>query len=88
MATRTCSSCHNNLSKAEYSKNQWTKKDSSKCKRCVTAGDPPPSAPVPVGVTKKDELFVSIGDVHVGDGKKTEKDDVKRSVDEAAAAAE
>ena len=70
MATRSCSSCHKNLPKSEYSKNQWTKKDSSKCKSCVTGDGSttinPATATDPTSVpVTKDELFVSIGDVHV-----------------------
>ena len=75
MASRSCSSCHTDLPKSEYSKNQWTKKD-SKCKGCVAGGgDGGATAATttttnPAATVTKDELFVSIGDVHVaGDGK-------------------
>ena len=88
MASRSCSSCHTDLPKSEYSKNQWTKKD-SKCKGCVaggggdgggaTAANTNTTTTNPAATVTKDELFVSIGDVHVaGDGKE----------EDAAAAAE
>ena len=39
--SRTCSICTNDLPRAEFSKNQWQKGLTAKCKRCV-AGNPPP----------------------------------------------
>jgi hypothetical protein len=63
MATRTCSSCQKNLPKSEYSKNQWAKKDVSKCKGCVDGGNTNPE-PTSAPVAKKEEL-VSIGVVNV-----------------------
>ncbi len=84
MATRNCFSCHKNLPKSEFSKNQLTKKDSSKCKKCVMGDGSriinPATNPASVPVNT-DDSFVSIGDVHVAG-----KDNARRSVDEAAAA--
>ena len=38
MASRSCSSCNQDLQKAEYSANQWKKGPSAKCKSCISGG--------------------------------------------------
>jgi hypothetical protein len=42
MSSRTCSGCSNDLPKADFSKNQWQKGPSAKCKGCVSGNPPPP----------------------------------------------
>lgn len=84
MATRTCTSCHKNLPKSEFSKNQLAKKGASKCKGCV-AGDGNGSndqaeakSDDPSAV--KGEKIVSVKTVGVA------VDEAKNSADEASAA--
>ncbi len=43
---RSCSSCSNELPRAEFSKNQWQKGSNAKCKGCVSGNPPPPPEPV------------------------------------------
>ena len=48
--SRTCSSCTNDLTRADFSKNQWQKGPNAKCKGCISGNPPPkkePENPVP-----------------------------------------
>ncbi len=61
---RSCSSCSNELPRAEFSKNQWQKGPNAKCKGCVSGNPPPPPEPVLVEASSQTELVVKIEGEH------------------------
>jgi len=80
MSTRTCSGCSNSLPKADFSKNQWQKGPTAKCKGCVSgnpSGNPVPEPPSPELREQPEESVV----------KKEEEEQAAATATAAAAAA-
>ena len=81
--SRTCSSCTNDLTRADFSKNQWQKGSNAKCKGCISGNPPPkkePENPVPE-TSPSPELREPAEDV-------VKKEEEEQAAAAAAAAAE
>ena len=92
MASRSCSSCNEDLQKVDYSATQWKKGPSAKCKGCIANGGPPASTaskptpkidePLPTSREEKTPAAAVV----VVDDKAEEDAAAKKKADEIAAA--